>query len=289
MAVCTICGQQITCTNPHTAPEHQLGGATLDCPLQKGAIYVYVKDDTGTGVKGVKVTCTGGPQDTDDLGFAFYDPLAEGPHATSISLTPTPLLEDKYYIFSTTPLNPVVSRGRITQVEFQINRLAPLKVAVTRSDKGTYLKSADIKVETTTANAAPSTPNKPSLDTGPVEFAKLRKTSYKVTVTLAGTDKDNFIFDDKAIVDYVVDPSKDNLLEFPVSPAGWIAFKFIDNAGADLKVVAKLSLEQVAMGAADKDTAAEGTLRVEKLEPGDMQCKTITLPEQYEFVSLASA
>src|ERR1051325_1907185 len=98
--VCPICGDNVQCRRSHEAIPLEVANITTPCPLKKGAIYVFVKDDRGKGVEGVQVTCNGTPP-SDSEGFAFFDPLEDGrSYLTSINLAPTPTLALKYYIFS---------------------------------------------------------------------------------------------------------------------------------------------------------------------------------------------
>lgn len=70
---------------------------------------------------------------------------------------------------------------------------------------------------------------------------------------------------------------------------GWIAFKLVDNQNNALRKVATLSLEQQGQQKTDKDTAADGSLRIEGLHPGRMKVRRVGLDARYELVDLTSA
>src|SRR5690242_20192098 len=133
--VCPICGEQFEC-GPHDRPTDETLEPMASCPLKKGAIYVFVKDDLGAPVGKVITHC--GELDatgTDKDGFAFYEQLEAGPYPTSISLEESDILvKDPHYTFVRTSVSATVQQGKITLVEFQIHRYATLDVEVKRTD-----------------------------------------------------------------------------------------------------------------------------------------------------------
>ena len=289
MPVCSICGRDLICTNPHSVPPAQAGSAVSQCPLKKGAIYVHAKDDLGNGVSGVPVECAGGKALSDPAGFAFFDPLDEGTHTTSIALGSTAALDNKYYVASKPSVDGVVYLGQITLVEFQLDRYSTLKAVVKRSDNGRQLKDVDIKLETSAPGATPATPQKKSLENEPAVFEKLKRAVYKATVTLTGADKENYVIKGAFAVDCSVDPDKDNAIEFLVTPSGWIAFKLVDQRNNPLNERATLSVEPAGQAKADKVCGADGFLRIENLDPGKVKVHQIALDKRYELVEMTSA
>jgi hypothetical protein len=286
--VCPICGGKAECRGPHDAISLDVTSVTIPCPLKKGAIYVFVKDDRGKGVEDVQVTCKGTPT-SDSEGFAFFDPLEDGrSYLTSIDLTLTPTIASKYYVFSQSKISAPVTAGRITLVEFQLNRYVPLKVAVRRSDKKQiYVKDVPINVSTLTPEAAPPKPDANSMDTGPVVFDGLKQTTYKAVIQLTGTLHEDYTIDGKSEDQCAVTANKENLLEFLLLPAAWIRFKVCDEGDRALNGPVKLHLQQA--GEEKKETPAEndGTAYVDKLEPGSkVNVLSVEVAERYELISL---
>jgi hypothetical protein len=286
--VCPICGDKVQCSGSHSAIQPELTSVITPCPLKKGAIYVFVKDDRGKGVEGVHVTCKGTPP-SDSEGFAFFDPLEDGrSYLTSIDLVPTPTIASKYYIFSQSKIKAPVSAGRITLVEFQLNRYVPLNVAVRRSDKKQiYVKDVPINVSTVTPEAAPPKPDANSTDSGPVIFDRLKQTTYKAVIQLTGTLQDDYTIEGKSEDQCAVAADKENLLEFFLLPAAWIRFKVVDEGDQALNGTVKLHLQQAGEEKKEKPAENDGTAYVDKLEPGSkVNVLSVEVPERYELISL---
>jgi hypothetical protein len=106
-----------------------------DCPLLKGGLHVFVKDEKNKGVKGVQVTSTAGkPFDTDDDGLVCYDQLSPNSYDTGIDLTPSKTLSSTYYISSKSSLPAPVAQGKITLVIFQIKPIPWIEIKIVDVD-----------------------------------------------------------------------------------------------------------------------------------------------------------
>ncbi|MBA3550456.1 MAG: choice-of-anchor D domain-containing protein [Nannocystis sp.] len=120
MPTCSNCGGNINC--PTHA--HVVAGTAQACPLMRGALWVQVIDDKGTGVGGVEVNVTGGPgtgpKTTDAHGLVAYDPLDQDDYSVTM---PSPLPSPT----DTTHKPPLVvtkaatvQRGQIAFVKFEL-------------------------------------------------------------------------------------------------------------------------------------------------------------------------
>ena len=290
--VCPICGKQQTC-GPHEGPLLALKESISPCPLKKGGIYAYVRDDRGRGVPGVKVTCAGdGPYSgangrfSDEEGFAIFDPREDGSHDTAIHVAQSQNdVPRDYYAFSAEVVSVPVSKGKITLVEFQLNRYGILHVVVKRSDKPPLLfKGAQIRVE---SDQKPDPGPENSLDSGPVPFHGRKRIVHTVRASLTGPDKENYAFDGEPLATPFVVPDKENLVEFSISPAGWIKFKIIDEKDKLLLPEdATLEVEAPGMAKENKDVKAGNVLEVQKLEPGAVKVHAATVPQGYALVDV---
>ena len=284
---CPICGEPFQ-HGPHLSKNVVLGKPVKNCPLkEKAAIYVYVQDDRGAGLQGSTVNCDGKNPDSDPEGYAIFDQLED---SKTYPTTIGPKLTDGFYLFSPSKFDPTAHSGSITMVVFQLNPYAELKVAVKRSDKeNVYFKDVVLTVTTDTPTAAPQTPQQHSSDTGPVSFSKLKRTDYKITATLAGNQKEEFELEDPAETTKSVEPHTDNLVEFLVSPAGWINFHLVEKKGAsESPLDGAFNLQQSGKSQRKENTDA-GAAKLKRLEAGNFKIDNVEIGEQYEFVELVQS
>jgi len=145
--VSPICGDQIECKGKH-GPQDVTSSPVVDCPLIKGGLHIFVKDEKGKGVPGVQVTCAAGnTTDTDPDGLVCYDQVPKNSYDTSIDLTPSKTLKDTYYIFSKSSLNAPVDQGKITLVIFQIKPIPWIEVELVDQDKNPIPANAKLSLK----------------------------------------------------------------------------------------------------------------------------------------------
>jgi hypothetical protein len=133
--VCPICGEHVHCKGNHDP----LGGSSnpvKDCPLLKGGLHVFVKDEKGKGAGGVRVTSSAGdPFDTDPDGLVCYDQVSPAPsYDTSIDLSGSQTLSTTHYISSKSSVNVPVAQGKITLVIFQIKPIPWIEIRLVDAD-----------------------------------------------------------------------------------------------------------------------------------------------------------
>jgi hypothetical protein len=223
---CAICGEEMVpvyaCQKPHASSGALIGSAMHACPLQKGAIWVHVIDDGGGNVKGASVTSSvGGTKDSDPSGFASFDPLDEG-SAYKITLNPlsTDLAKTHRLPAIVDVPNVPVTKGQITSVQVKLERVAPLKVIIQRSDNDAFVKDIDVEVTTAVPRNAPAKATEKTPDGGTVEFPKLAGGSYKVALKLSDEDKKRWRAVDADSQDWTLDPATGatNEVTFKLTP-----------------------------------------------------------------------
>jgi len=212
------------CQQPHASSGAVIGSAMHACPLQKGAIWVHVHDDADAraNVTGVSVSnSAAGNKDSDGSGLASFDPLDEG-SAYTIGLNPlSETLSEKYRLPAVVSVDNVpVRKGQITSVQLQVERVAPLRVIVKRSDVDEFVKDIDVEVTTTELRNTPATPSQKTPDSGIVDFKKLGKGSYKVALKLSDAAKKRYRIDGNQTQDWMLDPTpgKTNEVTFKLTP-----------------------------------------------------------------------
>ena len=217
MALCSICGEELTpatvsvlkCAHEakHAAGEPKVGSAILGCPLKKGAIWVYVVDEAGKGVKLVPVTVPESSpkaKPSDPLGFSSFDPLDEGSYTVEIELPS----EDDYITTRRSIANVPVHTGEITSVQIVIERVAPLKVTVDHPEN--FPGKLDVEV----VGAGPES----SFGKGFLNFAKLKKSDYTVKYKLSEEQAKKFVIDGQSTRTWPHDPYGVNEVPFKVIP-----------------------------------------------------------------------
>ncbi|MDX2152986.1 MAG: hypothetical protein SFV54_19745 [Bryobacteraceae bacterium] len=288
MPDCAVCGRELVCTNPHPGNPPQVGSVQQDCPIRKGAIWIYVKDDTGTGVAAVEVEAAGITKPTDPTGFAPFDPLDENTYTTKVKSLGGK--SDSHYVHSADSRDVTVSAGKIQMVTFELARYSTLKVIIKRTDKqnNNGYQDADVSLAAALPAQAPvPAPGKTGAD-GTFVFQKVKKGTYDVTAALKGGDQPNFDVDGKAGEKYGVDPSKVNEVEVPITPNGWVKLHFKDAGGAGVKGV-KVVLKKDGEDRPEEQNQDDGLLEVKKLTVGDPEVVKAQHDEVWEFVELTSA
>lgn len=121
--LCRKCGVEV----PHECePEKLVGRAVVDCPVQKGAIWVQVTGQAGAGLEGVSVRRNGAPAaTTDPTGFVGFDPLDEGDYTVEVTAVPE-ALQASYELPRVASSPAPVQPGEITFLSFALApRIAP--------------------------------------------------------------------------------------------------------------------------------------------------------------------
>lgn len=285
--VCPICGLDMTCKGPHEGA-NEIIDSSAQCPLKKGAIYVFVKDDAGTPLGKVATYCgKQTPIGTDKDGFAFYEQLDEGPYPTGIVLedSDTATVKDPHYTFVRTEVTANVQKGKITLVEFVLHRYATLQVEVKRTDNKKLVGQVQVHVEAAESKDSPPQTEEKSLESGPVPIHKLRPTGvYKVTITLVEIhDKKFKVSGSPEQSGIKVKPNAPNKIEFLVDPLFWIKFAIVEGNNTP---AGQLNLQQTGKDAAKHDTTGDGKLELDELPAGKMKVNQIDLAESYEFVEI---
>jgi hypothetical protein len=290
MAKCSVCGSDLVCTHPHDGPPPVLGAVEEPCPVDKGAIWIYARDDTGAGVPGIEVDVAGTAKNTDPDGFAPFDPLDPNAYTTKVNG-----LGDKaetLYVFSEETVPATVTRGQIKLVTYDLMRFSDLEVKVKRTDieEDNLYEEAEVKLDVSPPLTAPS-PEKTGPD-GLVTFEKLKKGTYTVGVTLKTDDQPNYDVDLSPGAEYGVSPTGANVVEIPITPNGWIKFVFEkgeeDESEAITGAKLKLELKQGETERPADECEEDGTLEIKSLLPGDMEVTGSEAEGVWEFEELTS-
>jgi hypothetical protein len=124
MPSCPICEKVLSCPDAQDERHQQaLDHAVQDCPLRKGAIYVQVLDDQGTGVSGITATAAGGSKPTDGSGFAYFDPLDENSYEAEIAGELPDSHKDTHVLPETAKVTAAVKAGEIKLVKFRLDKI----------------------------------------------------------------------------------------------------------------------------------------------------------------------
>ena len=284
--VCPVCGKPFSC-GPHPGPENVIS-TIQECPLKKGAIYVFVRDDLGRHIPGVKTLCSACPNvtpNTDPEGFAFFEQLDASTYDTAIELSESEeSVRSKHYAAFRTSVTATVEKGRITLVEFVLHLYAEMLVKLERTDgKVGPLPQANFGVD-----SSAHTPDPASQDhkEGGTPFPKLKSTAnYTVACKLLNEeDTKNFKLVLDQQTDKTVSANKVTEVIFKVEPRFWIDLALVDKKHDALKGNFTLKPQTGNTIAADDINA---TVRhVPDLQPGTIDINEITLTDSREFVSL---
>ena len=285
--VCPICGKQFEC-GPHERGSDQRLEPVQGCPLKKGAIYVFVKDDLGAPVGKVITHCGDKkPVGTDKEGFAFYEQLDEGKYPTSISLEESDVLvQDPHYTFVRTTVTATVNVGKITLVEFQLHRYADVQVEVKRTDNQKLVSDVAIRVDADESADNPPKQDENSLESGPVSMPKFKPTGvYTAKIALVKVHEKKYKISGKSEQPGIkVKAGAPNKIEFLVDPIFWLKLAVVEGKTG---VPGTITLQQSGKGAADHPTQNDGTLEFDELEAGAMTVNKVdTTAGDYEFASI---
>jgi hypothetical protein len=270
--VCPICGKRFECDGKHEPHRDDLAAA-VKCPLNKGSIHVFVKDDAGNGVTGV-ATKSSGHTET-DLGFAFFDRLDAGAYPTSIDLgASVSEVASGYYTISDTGVTAKVEPGKITLVEFALIRYGAIRAVLKGTDDAGVLARVEFKVN------GSSSPTKE----GKADFDKRKPTEdHTVTCALGPQDTKNFKLVKAEEPDQKVRSARTTEVVFQVTPRYWVDLVLVDPK--DDKLTGAFSLLQGADPVDASDVGAD-VKHVPDLKSGTVDVKGITLLESREFVSI---
>ena len=282
--VCPICDTEYECQQPHEGPHDVL--TTIEaCPLTKGSLYVFVKDEAGNAIRDVKAYCEGDSDDTDALGFAYFQQLEATSYETRISLLESAekVWSNHYAVTRVSVPAAAVEKAKITIVEFVLNRYADLRVKITREDGESELPKATFKV-TSRAHAL----DEPSKDAvkGEALFGKLKPTElYTVECSLPEEeDRKNFTVVDETKPDRKVSALKTEEVVFVVKPRYWIELAIVDPK--DPTLTGSFALRPDKSEAKTKDAIGKTFVHVPDLTPGNLGIDGITLTESREFVGI---
>ncbi len=213
MATCPVCNAELSCKA--CAPPSKIGAEAMPCPLKKGALWIEVADENGTGVEGVSVTANGETKTTDSTGFAFWDPLPS--KAYEAKLEPLAGEIKTKYLPADVMVNPVtVTDGQIARTKFVIYRKAKLRVKVSDNDDPKR-QIADIKILVTKAEAPVG--EMPSEREKEVALGDLKPGAYKVKIELTAEEKTKFRVETPGDSQNItLAGADDKLVEFKVTP-----------------------------------------------------------------------
>ena len=277
--VCPICGGQFECKGPHEKP-HDMLSPVKECPLGKGSIHVFVKDSLNQGVPNVRTYCSGDER-TGALGFASSEPLDAGDYPTSIALDESgENVKSNYYSSTRTSVTAKVQAGKITMVEFALNKYAAMLVRIERTDRGSELPPADFEVG---GSHTPDEPTKPAAK-GMAEFSKLKPTElYTVKCKLREEDQKNFKLEKDTQTGQKVTSARLTEVVFRLEPRYWVDLALVDPK--DDTVKGSFSVEQSGDTKPANDVGREAK-HIPDLKAGKVDIAGITLPESREFVKL---
>jgi hypothetical protein len=287
--VCQICSTTYECKCEKTGESEKLDLVT-DCALKKGAIYVFVKDDRGKGVGGVKTKCVGKKEtkefNTDPEGFAFYEQLEVDSYPVSMNLEGSELeVRDPHYVIARKEVTATVLKGCITMVEFQIHRYAKVESVVRIKGKGDYFGKATIKMDASALLDHLAEPSKPSLDTASIFFQKVRPTgTYTAAIEIEKDQQKKYrVVGDPSKPVGKVTPEGPNKVEFEVELVYWIQIQVFEG---EKLVAGKALLKQEGKDEETKET--RGDIDLPNLETeGKLTVNSYeTDPESYEFVDI---
>jgi hypothetical protein len=245
--VCPICDKEHICEGPHGGPQtddlHPVG----KCPLTKGSLYIFVKDDAGNGIPGVHTSCEGAPVGkgpTLKQGFAYYEQLEAGPYPTAISLEQSDVdVQTNYYCKGRFAASGKVEKGQITIVEYVLQRYAELLATVQRDDGSKELPKVSFEV-VSDSHVLEKAVQDAVEGQGP--YSKLKPTSiYNVACKIVDEEgRKNFTLVEASKPNVSVDPGKRQVVEFVLKRRHWVEVSLTDSKDPDCKGSFKIHPEQ---------------------------------------------
>jgi len=121
VGTCSKCGDTYDCTCHKCGASSAVDGSEENCPPQKGAIWVLVKDDQGKGVATIEFTGPGSKK-SDDTGFASFDPLGENTYSVTATVPLPDTIREDFHLPDPQTKKAPVKNGQITQVNFNLKR-----------------------------------------------------------------------------------------------------------------------------------------------------------------------
>jgi hypothetical protein len=279
--VCPICGKQFECKGPHEGP-HDVLTTVGKCQVDKGAIYVNVKDTAGNPIPGVKTFCGKNDDSTSSAGFTSFEKLDAGPYPTRIDLDASgTTVTGKYYATLRTGVTAQVEAGKITMVDFILNRYANLSVRLERQDGEKDLPRAKFS-----AQSKAHTPDPPEATDQQAQYKKMKPTeTYTVRCDLNQEDAKNYQIDRVEDANVTVSPDKLSEVVFQVKPRYWIEIAVQDAKDSGMK--GKFSLKHSGGRSYNADDVGAEAKHVPDLEQGTMTVESVTLTASREFAGLA--
>jgi hypothetical protein len=284
--VCPVCGKPFEC-GPHPGPQNVIS-TIQECPLKKGAIYVFVRDDLGRHIAGVKTLCSARPEskpNTDPEGFAFFEQLDENTYTTSIDLGESvDNVRDNHYAVFRTSIETPVQKGKITLVEFVLHLYADMLAKLVRTDgKSEPLPRANFGV-----GGDSHTPDPASKDhqQGQAPFPKLKPTANYTVVCklLSEDDAKNFKLAVDQQADQRVKAGQTTEVIFKVEPRFWIDLALIDKKDDTLK--GNFALKPKAGNNIAAQDVDANMRHIPDLQPDTIDIEELTLTDSREFVDL---
>jgi len=281
--VCPICGQEFECKGPHDGP-HDVLSPMGKCPLEKGGIHVFVKDNFHNGVPKVKTVCNKTEPVTDRQGFAIFDQLPEATYTTAIDVEGSEDdVSSKYYASTRISVQAAVKPGKITIVEFALNEYGAMLLKLERTDGESELPPAKFTVSS--LNHAIMDPTRPAAK-GQAEYKQLKPTElYTVACELHEDSRKNFKLEELEKAGQTVTAAKVTPVVFRVTPRYWIELALIYPKND--KLTGSFQLGQQGQEARETDPVGREFLHVPDLQPGTVDVLDVVLPKSLEFESLA--
>ena len=280
--VCPVCGKPFEC-GPHEGDQHVLS-PIQECPVKKGALYVFVKDDRGDSIPKAKTYCGSNSFGTDSHGYAFYEQLDADKYPTKVVVEESDKsVSSNYYAVHRTSLNPAVQGGKITMVEFVLHRFGDMLVKLERTDGKSDLPRASFQVSGLNHSPDPSSKDD---EKGQASFPKLKPTeSYSASCALSSQDDlKNFKLVEDQKPDQKVKADQVTEVIFKVDPRFWIDLSLVDQTNNNL--TGQFALKQDGKNITEKDVGGD-IHHVPDLQSGKVEIEEITLSDSREFVSLS--
>lgn len=184
MPLCAKCGQKLVC---NCGTPTGVDSTSKPCPLQKGAIWVHVRDDLGGDLPGVEAISKGGKKPSDKSGLSTFDPLDPGDYDVDLSPLSTELLKLYDLPKAPTKMKATVAPGEITYVPYTVPRKALLQVKVVLDDGTKTFDGAKVAI-----SGGPTTVPEKTTASGIADCGRVSAGKYTVKVTLGEEDAKDY-------------------------------------------------------------------------------------------------
>jgi hypothetical protein len=284
--VCPICGQEFECNGAHDGP-HDVLEPIKKCPLSKGAIYVFVRDNRQLGVPKAKIYCEGSQEkeaDTDSQGFAFFDRLDPAPHPTRVQVDKSDeSVQNGYYATVRTSVTPKVEAGKITMVEFALNAYGTLVAILQPTDDIGDLPP--VTFEVSSPNHTPEESSKPATKDR-AQFGKLKPTElYKVSCKISQDHLKSFKLEKDVEPEQKVTSAKPTEVIFKIARRHWVDLLLKDPK--DDKLTGAFSLQQAGLAGQVAKGIGIAVQSITDLKPGTIDIEGVDLAESREFARIS--